>query len=66
MRHRIAGSDVSFHGRGVVRVEAATLAKIMQLGGTMVSAPAPLPAFNNKVVGIAKDFDGYIIELVQQ
>jgi predicted enzyme related to lactoylglutathione lyase len=45
---------------------AAALMKVVSLGGTMVSPAAPHPAFNNKPTAIAKDADGYLIELVQK
>ena len=45
---------------------AAALMKVVAAGGSMLSAPAPLPAFNNKLTAIAKDADGYILELVQK
>jgi predicted enzyme related to lactoylglutathione lyase len=44
---------------------AAALTKVVGLGATMVSPAAPLPAFNNRITAIAKDFDGYLIEMVQ-
>lgn len=48
-----------------VKDAAAQLDKVVMLGGTMLSPAAPLAAFDNKVTAIAKDFDGYIIEMVQ-
>ena len=31
----------------------------------MTREPEPLPSFGNNVVGLAKDPDGYVIELLQ-
>jgi hypothetical protein len=45
---------------------AAALMKVVAMGGTMVSPPAMLPAFNNKQTAIAKDADGYLLELVEK
>ncbi len=44
---------------------AATAAKIVMGGGSMVTAAAPVAALGNKIVAMTKDPDGYLIELVQ-
>ena len=40
-------------------------ARIRAQGCEVTREPEPLPSFNNTVVGLAKDPDGYVVELLQ-
>lgn len=44
---------------------ATVMNSIRSRGLRVLSEPAPLPAFNNVVVGLGTDPDGYIIELIE-
>ena len=43
----------------------AVAARIRAEGCEVTREPEPLPSFGNNVVGLAKDPDGYVIELLQ-
>ncbi|MBV9540020.1 MAG: hypothetical protein JO167_02030, partial [Alphaproteobacteria bacterium] len=43
----------------------AVVARIKAKGCEITREPEPLPSFNNAVVGLAKDPDGYVVELLQ-
>ena len=43
----------------------AVAKRIRAEGLEIVREPTPLPSFNNAIVGLAKDPDGYVIELLQ-
>ena len=45
---------------------SAFVARIMNAGGTLVQAPATMPAYNGRLGAVLTDPDGYIIELVQE
>lgn len=40
-------------------------ARVRAAGGTITLEPAPIKALGNAVVGLGKDLDGYVIELLQ-
>lgn len=44
---------------------AATAAKIAMGGGSVVTPAGPDPTLGNRIVAVAKDPDGYLLELVQ-
>jgi predicted enzyme related to lactoylglutathione lyase len=44
---------------------AATLQHIPEAGGMIVAQPTVVPTLGNVTVGIAKDADGYTLELMQ-
>lgn len=44
---------------------AAVAARIKAAGGTMTREPAPIASLGGAVVGLGKDPDGYVIELLQ-
>ena len=44
---------------------AAVAARIKAAGGTMTREPAPIASLGGAVVGLGKDLDGYVIELLQ-
>ena len=43
----------------------AVAARIKAAGGTMTREPAPIATLGGAVVGLGKDLDGYVIELLQ-
>jgi lactoylglutathione lyase len=43
----------------------AVAARAREAGGEVTREPEPLPSFGNAIVGLAKDPDGYIVELLQ-
>ena len=43
----------------------AVAARIREAGGTITREPAPLPSFENAIVGLTRDLDGYVVELLQ-
>ena len=43
----------------------AVAARIKAAGGTMNREPAPIATLDGAVVGLGKDLDGYVIELLQ-
>jgi predicted enzyme related to lactoylglutathione lyase len=44
---------------------AASLQHIPEAGGMIVAQPTVVPTLGNATVGIAKDADGYTLELMQ-
>lgn len=40
-------------------------ARIKEAGGTMTREPAPIETMNGTVIGLGKDLDGYVVELIQ-
>jgi predicted enzyme related to lactoylglutathione lyase len=44
---------------------AATAARIARGGGSVVTPAGPDPTLGNRVAAMAKDLDGYLLELVQ-
>lgn len=44
---------------------AAVAERIKQAGGTMTREPTPIETLGGAVVGLGKDLDGYVIELLQ-
>ncbi|HEX4336141.1 MAG TPA: VOC family protein [Polyangiaceae bacterium] len=44
----------------------AFVANIIAAGGTVVTAPAPMPAYGGRQGAVLADPDGYVIELVQE
>lgn len=45
---------------------AATAQKIRDAGGAITREPAPVPEFNDTIIGFATDLDGYTLELLQR
>ncbi len=45
---------------------AATAQKIREAGGVITREPTPVPAFDNAIIGFARDLDGYTLELLQR
>ena len=43
----------------------ATAEKIKAAGGVMTREPAPIDSLGGAVVGLGKDLDGYVVELLQ-
>jgi predicted enzyme related to lactoylglutathione lyase len=43
----------------------AAAARIKQAGGSMTREPAPIESLGGAVVGMGKDLDGYVVELLQ-
>ena len=43
----------------------AVAARVREAGCEVTREPEPLPSFGNTVVGLAKDPDGYVVELLQ-
>ena len=43
----------------------AIAARIREAGCEVTREPAPLPSFNNTVIGLCKDPDGYVVELIE-
>src|SRR3954469_6851168 len=43
----------------------AVAARIKAKGCEITREPEPLPSFNNAIVGLAKDPDGYVVELLK-
>ena len=43
----------------------AVAGRIKAAGGTMTREPAPIPSLGGAIVGLGKDPDGYVIELLQ-
>jgi lactoylglutathione lyase len=43
----------------------AAAARIREEGCEVTREPAPVPAFGNAMIGLGKDPDGYVIELIQ-
>jgi lactoylglutathione lyase len=43
----------------------ATAEKIKAAGGVMTREPAPIESLGGAVVGLGKDLDGYVVELLQ-
>jgi len=43
----------------------AAAARIKQAGGSITREPAPIESLGGAVVGMAKDLDGYVVELLQ-
>ena len=43
----------------------ATAEKIKAAGGVMTREPAPIESMGGAVVGLGKDLDGYVVELLQ-
>jgi predicted enzyme related to lactoylglutathione lyase len=43
----------------------AVAARIKQAGGSMTREPAPVESLGGAVVGMGKDLDGYVVELLQ-
>jgi predicted enzyme related to lactoylglutathione lyase len=43
----------------------AVAARIKQAGGLMTREPAPIESLGGAVVGMGKDLDGYVLELLQ-
>lgn len=43
----------------------AVAGRIRQAGGEVTREPEPTPSFNNVVIGMCKDPDGYVVELIE-
>ncbi len=43
----------------------AVAARIREMGCEVTREPTPVPEFDNALVGLAKDPDGYVVELLQ-
>jgi predicted enzyme related to lactoylglutathione lyase len=43
----------------------ATAERIKAAGGVMTREPAPIESMGGAVVGLGKDLDGYVVELLQ-
>ena len=43
----------------------AAAARIKQAGGSITREPAPIESLGGAVVGMGKDLDGYVVELLQ-
>ena len=43
----------------------AVAARVREAGCEVTREPEPLPSFGNAIVGLAKDPDGYVVELLQ-
>ena len=43
----------------------AVAARVREIGCEVTREPAPLPGFGDAVVGLCKDPDGYVVELLQ-
>jgi lactoylglutathione lyase len=43
----------------------AIAARVREAGGEITREPEPLPSFNNTVIGLCKDPDGYVVELIE-
>jgi lactoylglutathione lyase len=43
----------------------AVAERIKQAGGTMTREPAPIASLGGAIVGLGKDLDGYVVELLQ-
>jgi len=40
-------------------------ARVREAGGEVTREPTPVPSFNNTVIGLCKDPDGYVVELIE-
>ncbi|WGM39943.1 VOC family protein [Caulobacter sp. NIBR1757] len=43
----------------------AVAANLVEAGGMMTFGPAPVEAFGGAMIGLGKDLDGYVVELLQ-
>jgi lactoylglutathione lyase len=43
----------------------AIAARVREAGGEVTRAPEPVPSFNNAVIAMCKDPDGYVVELIE-
>jgi lactoylglutathione lyase len=39
--------------------------RIREAGGEITREPAPTPSFGNAMIGMCKDPDGYVVELIE-
>ena len=44
---------------------AAIAKRVREAGGEITREPAATPSFNNAVIGMCKDPDGYVVELIE-
>ncbi|MFV2197838.1 VOC family protein [Nocardiopsis sp. LOL_012] len=70
LMHYTDGREVDYEGNPVKLVfyvddAAAAAERIEEAGGTVVLEPAPQPTLGNVVVGLARDLDGYTLELLE-
>lgn len=71
LMHYIDGSDQHYTNNPVKLVfniddPQALAAKIKAAGLEVTREPKPLPDFGNIIAGLAKDPDGYVIEIIKQ
>ena len=70
LMHFTDGSNPSYRNLPVKLVfyvtdPKAIAKRIREAGGEVTREPEPTPSFNNAVIGMCKDPDGYVVELIE-
>lgn len=70
LMHWTDGSDRHYRNLPIklvfyVTSPEATAANLVEAGGTVTFGPAPVEAFGGAMIGLCKDLDGYVVELLQ-
>lgn len=69
LMHWTDGSDRSYRNLPIKLVfyvtdPVAVAGRVAEAGGRIIFSPAPVEAFGGALIGLCKDLDGYVVELL--